>query len=292
MSFINPSVRDYLTEYLKDALLLEAYHDLPLSAQWAKAVWEQYLKIDGTSASDRSKFAERFIPFAKMLPTISIWKRVVSDPSRVRFFDITFSRRVELLLKWWDATKNAAFIDAGLALLQKSADGFYAGLDDSNLVEMVADIRNRDADEFPHAEELGAALEERLVQLLDGGMKPDALESLWFRIDLYRHELPPSVIEAAYRAVAHEIETMAETVAEIDSETALDEHMQALPKLAERANISKEIVAVAMDAVKQRITVVKERTAEAEEPSFSGATEPERDIFGDAEIKNLFALLA
>jgi hypothetical protein len=41
VSFINPSIRDYLTNYLDDTALRALFAEAAQKADWAKAVWNQ-----------------------------------------------------------------------------------------------------------------------------------------------------------------------------------------------------------------------------------------------------------
>ena len=70
--FVNPSLRDYLTEYLDDKALLSEFAAITNQSEWAQAVWQhgrQVLK----SADDLKVLAEFFLGVADKLVRLPVW---------------------------------------------------------------------------------------------------------------------------------------------------------------------------------------------------------------------------
>ena len=96
VTFVNPSVRDYLQQYLTDQILLT---DMALSAptaRWALAVWEHYESIGGVIDIKPAAFAKHFSEIAKRFDTLPT---LATENGELRS-DLALSDRVELLAEW------------------------------------------------------------------------------------------------------------------------------------------------------------------------------------------------
>src|SRR5208337_4773288 len=63
--FINPSVRDYLTDYLDDASLLADFARASTKARWAWAVWRQVTSTKQITRQDQKGVVVGFVEVAK-----------------------------------------------------------------------------------------------------------------------------------------------------------------------------------------------------------------------------------
>ena len=76
-----------------------------------------------------------------------------------------------------------------------------------------------------------------------------------------------------------------------DSTSTLEDRKTTLTKLAPRAGITQAELASALEIIEERISRLEEQAEDAEEPTFSGATNEETDLFDDRALMNLFAPL-
>ena len=291
--FVNPSLRDYLTEYLNDITLLRDLAAAARQAEWARAVWQHGKRLKLSDDALKS-FALLFVEIAAEFVRLPIWERVEDD-------DIGYIRsptglsntdRIELLLAWRQATDDERFSDLALALARTPVDGLDSWLDGKEAVELLSKLR--DGDYFPQepcAIELADSLEEALLDMIDRGMSSDDLENISDATEKWRYVLGDRIADAVEEAIRTEIDEVRSIVADIDSESMLKEHIQRLQKLATRATIPPQIVEKAVETVNERIGEVQAEASEPESPAFRAGSTGERDAFDDRALKNLFETL-
>jgi hypothetical protein len=288
VTFINPSVRDYLTDYLDDAALLETFAKAARKADWAEAVWRHTKK--SISAERHKSVAVAFKAIAPSLPHLPVMKRDPIDPTRYHFYDSSMSSRVRLLLEWYRISADALFSETALLLAQHNSSAFYSWSDGTTLVRLVRDLRTEPGAEFAFAAELADALEGGIIGIFDR-VWADDLGTMWDAIENERDVLCDEVFEAARSAVARGIEEARSSADASDSESTLDDHIKTLQRLAPQADIPPAKLAYAVSQIQERIAEISERTEEADSPSFSGHSPREVDKFDDVALRNLFAPL-
>jgi hypothetical protein len=128
--------------------------------------------------------------------------------------------------------------------------------------------------------------------MLDSGVSPDDLASICDAIERERDILSDDVVEATSRAIGYQTDRAGSIVADIVSESTLDDHIKSLKRLATRAGIASERVGRATKAIEHRIGEIQELDVDANKPSFSGRTRHESDKFDDKAIRDLFSPLA
>jgi hypothetical protein len=290
VSFINPSVRDYLTDYLRDETLLHIMAEAAQKADWADAVWKQAKMSAGNSPQQRATIASAFTAFAPSLPNLPVMKRDPVDPKRYRFYDSSLSIRVSLLLEWYVATRDRVFSDTVLSLAENHPHAFSSWMDGSNLVRLIKKLRVNPNDDLPVAAQLANKLEECLIKIFET-VWVDDLGTMWDAIDDARDGLNDEVFDAARRAVAREVEQARSNADTIDSESTLEDQIKTLKRLAPKAGVPTAKLAYALSAINERIAEISERTEEASSPEFSGRQPREVDRFDDNALRNLFAPL-
>jgi hypothetical protein len=290
ISFINPSVRDYLADYLKDKRLLEDLASTSLVADWARAVWTQFCSIPDLSQAERSAFLRLFIPTLGVLIESPVWERQRHDNLGLRSHDINLAQRAVLFFDWWRISDDDAFIQAihGLIIGPKAGFGSFSSIEIINLISLVKEPSQAKAQQ---RDELYRALEKVLIDAIDREYAPDRLEKIWEKIDDERLILSDAVIDAAYNAVEYQLDEMTSLVADIDSGSALGDHLEAVRSLGERVKATSERVDAAIKAINDRIVEIEERVSEADEPEFTGESRKAQDVFNNNDITNLFSLL-
>ncbi len=288
VSFVNPSFRDYISEYLSDLGMLCGFSTVAVKADWARAVWRHGTKCK-LDPADTKEFANGFRSIAELFPQLTYWRRT-GRGYEVDACDLDNSDRIKLLLDWFVASRNDEFAHIALVLVHKPVNGFSAWSDGRALVELARQIRDGSYfDDLPNAAELIEALEQAVINLLEG-VGADDLERISDAIEA-APSLGDEVAQAVEIAIRKEFAEVDAITAEIDSESTLSDHRDALKKLAVRANISGPILQAAILIVEKRIEHLAEETEEADAPSFTKAKKNEADIFGDEEMNNLFVSL-
>ena len=287
VSFINPSFRDYLTDYLRDIDQLVDFATVARHADWARAVWWQGKAVT-KSEKDRAKLANAFTVLAPRMQKIPVWRRSGSSLSRG---DLANADRISLLLDWWEATDQKVFAKAAVNIAEKPFEGFTSWLDGTDLITLIENFKNEYFPDFPFASEMLAALENGLIGMLDGGVASDELESIIDAIFASAKTLGPDVTRAARAAIQREFDDIDQIASEASSQSTLEEHKETLTKLAPRIGLEGAALALKLEPLNDRMAEIEEEAEEASSPSFSGSTPKETDKFDDVALMNLFAPL-
>jgi DNA polymerase III delta prime subunit len=289
VSFINPSFRDYLTDYLDDLEQLKSFANSARQADWARQLWFHGKKIAGASAL--SDFARAFDSVAREFLRTPTWKKSAHYPNFYSPADLANADRIDLLINWWEASGDEAFARLATDLAAKPVSGFTSWRDGTDLIELIENLRTGYYDEFPFKEEILDALQDGVIAVLSSGVGSDDLERISDAIAQAEETLGPDIVGAAREAIHREFDEIDQTVADTDSESTLEEQKATLKKLAPRAGIADATLASALETVNARISALAEETEEAEAPSFSGTTNKDTDKFDDRALMNLFAPL-
>ncbi|MEZ2212102.1 restriction endonuclease, partial [Sinorhizobium sp. CB7] len=200
ITYINPSFRDYLTEYLSDGAMLRDFAAAACRFKWAEAVWRFGTRNRPLGTADK-QFADAFKPIAPMLSNWPIWREV----PRLRS-DGTNAGRLQLLLEWWAESGAPEFVAAIMRLAKAPPDGWQAWRDGSELIEVV--VRLRDGgyyENFPQETVLAEILERELIDMLRFGVAADDLEQMSDAIEDGRRMLSKNLIDAMNSAIEEEI---------------------------------------------------------------------------------------
>jgi len=288
VSFINPSVRDYLTEYLNDRALLADFTATAQSANWAKELWKHYRDHLDATADGRAEFARLFIPLGLMLKAVPVWKTGIGSNYPMRTYDMWNASRLELLLEWWDAAHNEEFGVAALALAANPPGGYRSYLDADTLANLIAAVKDRAEDGFPEAELLCEHLEAGLIGLVRDGIASDDLVKVCDIVNEESTTWSQDVHDAITDAIQYEFSEIASIVAQIDSESTLNDHADSLQKLGRRANAAPFEIQDALQTINDRIEEIRDEAPQAKSPKFSGSTPFGKDECSDQEIRDLF----
>jgi hypothetical protein len=290
VSFINPSIRDYLANYLADNEMLK---DFALSARkpdWGNNLWKyaKELGLNNSMLMELAKNLEGTLP--AMLTT-----KVYTPSSRsglVEKTDLSNAARMELLLEWWEATNSAAVTNCILELARHPVGGFNSWLDCDTLVELAAKLPDEDYYEpLPNLPAVLEAIEDGIIDILNWHPTYDELDGIVNNIELYESRLSDRVLRATSKALAQHIGNIEDSIADEDSQSSLEEQINAVKKFAARAQVSSQIVEKAVKSINDKIKDLSERDIEesGSPPIMSAKTE--NDKFDSAAIRNLFATL-
>ncbi len=295
VSFINPSLRDYLAEYLDDIGMLGDFATTAKKADWARAVWRHGIKAQ-LSPDTKRDFALSFLSVAQEFTRLPTWKRSSSDPRYYSPCDLPNMDRLSLLITWWEATRDERFAALTLALADNPERGFDPWRDGVGVVELLKMLRDEsDLEEFPCKGELLESLECSLISMLETEMAADDLENISDAIEAAGSSISIDVTQAAADAVKREFKAIESVAAEIDSESTLKEHIDSLRRLAPRVGISTAMLTKAISTVNDRIARIaedNEETSATENSAFRASRSWQPENFDDAALQSLFASLA
>lgn len=311
--FVNPSLKDYLAEYLSDFALIS---DFPACAQrgdWARELWRYGEKtIDPSvknvaltfeniwSPKEKPKkqvenlksFTLSFLSIAESFLDLPVWKREATNYGySVSITDLSNTDRIELLLNWWGATRDIRFANLSLSLADNPIDGLSSWRDGEEAIELIHNLRDEGYYEgFPFPTELADKLETAYISMLEQGVSSDYLEKISDAAENWNKFLGDSVINAIEDAVRREFDDVENIVSEMDSESMLDDQIKMLKKLGERINFNSHEIERVVEVAKSRIIELQEEeeTYQAKSPDLGSSSNNSTDTFDDTALLNLF----
>ena len=126
ISFINPSLRDYMTDYLNDASLLATLASTAQKADWGRSLWQHVQVRKQLPSEQQQSIALAFEPIAAAFQKLPLTKKNPTDPTAYRFYDLSLTDRISLLLSWASVTGDAKFMNYALQL-RKAPSGSSPG---------------------------------------------------------------------------------------------------------------------------------------------------------------------
>ena len=311
--FVNPSLKDYLAEYLNDLALISDFPPCAQRSEWAKDLWEYGKKIIDPSVEnlaltleniwtpkgkskkqvdDLNSFALSFFSVAENFLNLPVWRRVATNSGYSMYVTgLSNTDRIELLLKWWDVTLDIRFAKLSLSLADNPVDGLSSWRDGEEAVELIYKLRDGDYYErFPFSTELADKLETAYIAMLEQGVSSDDLEKISDAVENWNKFLGENIINAVEDVARREFYDVEDIVSEIDSESTLDDHITMLKKLGERANLNSQEVEHAVEVVESRIVELQEEEeiSQAKSPDLASSTNDFTDKFNDTALLNLF----
>src|SRR6266849_3068780 len=190
VGFVNPSLRDYLTEYLNDENLLLEIARSARQTDWAKAVWRFGIHLRLSDDSGKA-LALSFIEVAEQFTQLPAWTIVPGEyVSHRHAKGLSNTDRIELLINWWEATRDPRFSDVALKLARSPIDGLDPWRDGNEVIELIAKLRDGDYfEELPHASDIADCLEAAAVAMIEQNMTSEELEKISDAADDWRHQL-------------------------------------------------------------------------------------------------------
>ena len=291
VSYVNPSLRDYLTEYLDDLSLLCDFASSARRIRWAQSLWK-FGNRQLLAPSSQELFAAAFLPIAAQFDRLPVWKRkrTGSGTVELKSVDAANTDRISLLLAWWYATEDQRFADYLRSLMAKPVDGFDLWRDGKGLVRLLTELPDPDYGEgFPYRDELIAQLETALIDGLSW-ISTDDLDTICDAVDLAGSAVSPLVATAVENAVVTHFDEIEDFIESEESESTLRDCISSLRKWAARFAIPRTSLDEAVSKIEERIEMIESEPAETASPSFVASTVASAE-FDDEALKNLFAPL-
>ena len=286
VNFINPSVRDFLSEYLIDSDILRAAASSAQTVRFAYTVW-QFAKDKFLLAPAKTFIAGGFHSVIDILKTRPHRKLV--DGNSIVVADMSNAARLTLLLEWWSETSNEAFLSAAAEIANDPPQGFDTWKDTDALVELIGKIEDGNYfQDHPNISTLKSQLENSVVILLEQGMWAYELKTVSDTVEK-TPQLSPKIREAVKAAIINEIDNVTDICRDLDSSSTLSDHAEALKSLGPRADIPDWSLSSALEHIEERIAEIEEHeTPSSRSPSFSDNSSDD-DEFGDEAIEALFS---
>ena len=284
--FVNPSVRDYLKEYLSDENLLSHIAPTAQSAKWAQELWQHYKSLKGHRSISSPDFVELFGEIAGRFKSLPVWRPAPHELGVFRYSDLALTDRIKLLAEWRSISLTSVFDSALQDVVFDTSEKFSAWLDGSDLPDLVWEFRSGKWSSLQGGGEIADQLEGNLVKILDGAPSSSVLDRIRESIECIETEaVSGRVVDALKSAITYELGQTSLNIDDFDSETELEDHVGRLEELARWADID---ASWAIRCVKAKIEELKEEGIEKEEVSFPIGEDHRSDNFDDKSLRNLF----
>lgn len=291
VTFINPSLRDYLAGYVNDFHLLCDLARAAVSTKWAAAVWEQgkQIKERGNVASLAAAFDSVAAQFAQE----PIYMYALENNVRIgRAYGLNNVARIDLLICWWFEAKEDVFAETALSLSEYPIGGLDSWRDGEEVVGLMGKLRDDGYyGEFPNAARMADLLEQHFIGMLETGMPGDELENVSDAVERWRYALSTDALEAVDAAIRSEIANVGEAISDIDSESTLNDYAGTLRKLGARASVSAVAIEHAVEAVEKKREWLEDTHGRSNSPSVGLRSSEQSDAFDDDDLRALFAPL-
>lgn len=286
VSYINPSLRDYMTSYLDDVGLLAEFACSVQDSDWTYNLWTFVSSVKQFSAAEQKRIT------AALLPTASRLTQPTNEEiGEYHIKGISNCARIELLISWYIASKESAFISYATKLAETPIHGFVSWQDGVRLVNLVSSLKDGTYKSVKQTEDLKVALETALLMILDGYLWPDDLEQICDAIEDTSSPLSDDIISAKNRAIRTHIDNVSARAAEMEAESTLQDYISALKRHAPKIGISEKRINEAVGIIEERISDLNEETDQAPSPAVTTPARQANEIFNDTALSNLFAPL-
>jgi energy-coupling factor transporter ATP-binding protein EcfA2 len=293
VTFINPSLRDFLTRYLTDRGLVEECARSARTDTYASNIWD-HVKRQFDIVSESGLVAPAFLSVAERFRILPVWFTYVKDGTTFRSpKGLSNAKRISLLLTWWSVSENPEFFATATALAKQPVSGFDAWRDGREMIELIAKLRDEDyyagtADAYNLADILEAAV----IDLLGYLLPIDELEAIIDEIDGRRSTtFSEALMTALEESTNLQFSDVGTAVSDVDSESTLDDHLEVLRKLGKRFSVGQTIVEMAEAVVTGRKETVIEASSEERATPPAMPAGQKTDVFSDEDIKGLFLQL-
>ncbi|MBS7845856.1 restriction endonuclease [Pseudomonas fluorescens] len=289
VSFLNPSLKDYLSTYLLDTDLLIRLVPTAGSIDWLSSLWD-FVHPSGLSESDQAKIARACADMVEMIEERPHWRPRAGDARSLEYNDAANSRRLRMLMDWWEITDDGRFADSIIKIARNPQQGFSAWSDGEALIEFFSLRDGRGYGRpFIYEAEFLELIEKALTDTIRWSSS-DMLSTLVDAVDA-ANGLPDSITYALQTAVLEEFEDNTSRIREDDSESSLSDRIDALKKFAPRFGVPDAKLNSAVSAIEDRIGEIEDRSSRASSPSIPSSSKRDGEKFDDRALRDLFTPL-
>ncbi|MBS4719891.1 restriction endonuclease [Aeromonas caviae] len=288
-SFLNPSLKDYLSAYLLDTELLVRLVPTAASVDWLVRLWN-FVYPSGLSEPGQIKVARACVDMLEMIETRPHWRPRTGDTQSLEYIDAANSKRLRMLMDCWQLTKEQKFADSIMVIARNPQQGFDSWSDGEALIDLFCQLGDKDYGQpFIYEVELLGLLEKVLTDTIRWSSS-DMLSTLVDAVDAAQG-LSPCITHALQEAVLEEFQENTSRISEEDSESSLSDRIDALKKFALRFGVPDDVLISAVAAIEERIGEIEEQSCPASSPSFPVIHKSEREKFDDRSLRDLFTSL-
>ncbi len=288
--FINPSLRDFLKAHLVELDFLLLLPETARRVDWAERLWTHAKAVFEARPDELKTFSKAFEKFALGISELPTYRKIGRDGLvRRAEDDLCVSERVDLLLQWWECSKQDCFLEKAVDVLRARSVVISTSRDGPLLPEVHWWVLNFVDEKNLNQQKLLTGIKERLLEILRNGVPIDELVSIVNAVDAsMKNTLTGELEEEFNAAVWYEFGETKDAISHLDTHQDLSEHLEHLESLAKVTGFNS-------DDAKQ---IVSDRMSELDEPDYSDhhisvphvKSRFDRE-FSDEELHSLFSSL-
>ncbi|WP_324054099.1 ATP-binding protein [Aeromonas dhakensis] len=293
VSFVNPSLRDFLKSYLTNEELLYLFTQNIKQSYWARNLWKHIHDLFLEHENKIIKFAFSFKDFSKKIGGTPTYLRVnKNNQTYLNRHDLSISERIELMFSWWEYSKDYDYLKFIFNFIKnKSIDIDLVPWQDGRLLpEIHSKVSNLldDSIEFKH--QLLLEIENLLVNAIEHCTPSEDLIPIIESINNNLHQdKSERVHDAIYNATNYEFTETWNIAINITTEHELTEYISFLKDLS---HVSGHDPEQAIDIIKNRINEIEDEDEPSERSTlFKSRTYNTDEKFTDNDLKSLFSNL-
>ena len=290
VDFINPSLRDFLSTYLVNIDFLKLLPGSVRRADWCERLWSHVRHLFAAHPETLSSFAQLFRGLVEFIGETPSIKSSTRD-GRVFSYghDLSLLERVELLLQWWEWTRDDIFVCKSAELLREDSVDLVIWRDGPRLPEFHRNVNHMAELSSAHRRNLIDGTELRLIEVLESGIEIDDLfsvvEGIYDHMDGTISDQLGDVVEST---LDDQFEDPTNSLGHLDSREDLLEHLEYIERLSE---ITHRDASTIKDAVKLRINECQTDESSERVPQFGHRANGDREDFDDNALRSLFSNL-
>lgn len=287
VTFVNPSVRDFLKSYLNTKEFLSLLPSSVSRSDWIRNLWRHIKDKFGAHDEEKRFFATCFKEFARNIDKTPTYKRVKENGYIYLYNDdLPLSERAELLFEWWECTYDNFFLEIMFGLLRSNSLELITPGDGTLLPELHWKLNSFIDGNHSLKPQLLNAIEDKVVKIFNLGVPADELVSI---IESTNEFLPRGKValvdQAIDNAVSYEFTDTRDAIRDLITEGELNEHIEFLNSLASISGYNPDN---AIAIVQDRIHEIDEEETIAQSASFSPRSNHNEEEFTDDDLKSLF----
>ncbi|WP_310597442.1 ATP-binding protein [Aeromonas aquatica] len=291
VSFVNPSLRDFLKSYLTNEELLNLFTQNIKQSSWAKSLWQHIHDLFIAHENKMMKFALSFKYLSMKIGDTPTYLRVHKNgKTYLHRYDLSISERIELIFSWWEHSKDDDYLKIILNFLKNPSIDLIPWQDGRLLPELHWKISNliHDSIEFKH--QIVLEVENSLVNAIEHCTPSEDLIPIIKSIDEnLLQDKSERVHEAINNATNYEFTETWDIAINLTTEHELTEYIAFLKDLA---HVSGHDPEQAIDIIKDRINDIEDEDEPSERAtSFQSRTYNTDEKFTDNDLKSLFSNL-
>lgn len=290
VSYINPSLRDYLSNYLADEELLLRMAPTAKSVNWILRLWT-FTGMKFSFFDQNRRIAQACVSLLDMIRSKPTFEPDRNNPRMLTYGDASHATRLDLLIAWWRATDDVRFADCALDIARKPVQEFDVWRDGESLVNLFAILKDREqGNQFIYEDELLTSIEGLLIELIQWNSSIDDLGGFAEAIERGGDSVPPDVSSALRDEIWQKFNRIDSLVAEEENRSQLEEIINNLEKFARIFDVPEKTLSAAVAKVQDRIWNLEWSGDSDSSPDFNSATQT-ADRFDDRELMGLFMAL-